>query len=133
MAKELKCEFQKEIDNEKVCKAFEVNRYGDIICQEEDCQLCKFKTENELIKAQYNCYTCGNCKGKEDYINLEKHHKGLRKQFDKKVRALQEIKAVAEAIEKELEPQSVEHQLRLRGKRELASIILDLITKAEKE
>lgn len=127
MAKELKCEFQKEIDNEKVCKAFEVNRYGDIICQEEDCQLCKFKTENELIKAQYNCYACGNCKGKEDYINLEKHHKGLRKQFDKKVRALQEIKAVAE--------DSTRTYDYLLGQEyaELVDKILDLITKAEEK
>lgn len=47
---------------------------------------------------------------------------------------LQEIKAIAEELlEKGLEPQSVEHQLRLRGKRELASIILDLITKSESE
>lgn len=45
---------------------------------------------------------------------------------------MQEIKTIAEELlEKGLEPQSVEHQLRLRGKRELASIILDLITKAE--
>lgn len=47
---------------------------------------------------------------------------------------LQEIKAIAEELlEKGLEPQSVEHQLRLKGKRELASIILDLITNAESE
>lgn len=47
---------------------------------------------------------------------------------------LQEIKAIAEELlEKGLEPQSVEHQLRLKGKRELASIILDLITKAGSE
>lgn len=47
---------------------------------------------------------------------------------------LQEIKAIAEQLlEKGLEPQSVEHQLRLKGKRELASIILDLITKEEEE
>lgn len=43
----------------------------------------KLKAENEKLKKQYNCYACGNCKGKEDYINLEKHHKGLRKQFEK--------------------------------------------------
>lgn len=43
----------------------------------------KAQTENERLKVQYNCYACGNCKGKEDYINLEKHHKGLRKQFEK--------------------------------------------------
>lgn len=122
MVKELKCEFQKEINNEKVCKAFEVNRCGDIICQEEDCQLCKFKTENELIKAQYNCYACGNCNGKEDYINLEKHHKGLRKQFDRKVQTLQEIKAIAET------------GMHCEGMGcDFMPKILDLITKAESE
>lgn len=47
---------------------------------------------------------------------------------------LQDIKAIVEELlEKGLEPQSVEHQLKLRGKRELASIILDLITKPESE
>lgn len=56
----------------------------------------QLKAENERLKTQYNCYACGNCKGKEDYINLEKHHKGLRKQFDKKVQTLQEIKEIAE-------------------------------------
>ncbi len=52
----------------------------------EYCELKKeterLQEENEKIKKQYNCYACGNYNGKEDYINLEKHHKGLRKQFD---------------------------------------------------
>lgn len=61
--------------------------------QEENIKL---KAENDRLKTQYNCYACGNCKGKEDYINLEKHHIGLRKQFDKKVQTLQEIKEIAE-------------------------------------
>lgn len=53
---------------------------------------------------------------------------------NKLYRILQEIKAIAEELlEKGLEPQSVEHQLRLKGKRELASIISDLITKAEEK
>ena len=43
----------------------------------------ELKIENERLKKQYNCYACGSCKGKEDYTNLEKHHKGLRKQFEK--------------------------------------------------
>lgn len=45
--------------------------------------------ENEKIKKQYNCYACGNCGGKEDYVNLEKHHLGLRKEFDRLVRESQ--------------------------------------------
>ena len=55
-------------------------------------------------------------------------------QINELLHTLQEIKTIAEELlEKGLEPQSVEYQLRLRGKRELASIILDLITKAESE
>ncbi len=74
---------------------------GDTICTLcEDNQNCYYKQlkrkekECEELKKQYNCYACGNCKGKEDYINLEKHHKGLRKQFDKYYRALQEIEKI---------------------------------------
>lgn len=56
----------------------------------------------------------------------------LKAENDKLRTCLQQIKAIAEELlEKGLEPQSVEHQLRLRGKRELASIILNFITKAE--
>ena len=29
-------------------------------------QLTELKAENERLKTQYNCYACGNCKGKED-------------------------------------------------------------------
>lgn len=84
----------------------------------------ELKAENELIKTQYNCYACGNCKGKEDYINLEKHHKGLRKQFDKKVQTLQEIKEIAEdAYENESEYQATG----------VYNEIIQKITKAESE
>lgn len=57
-------------------------------------QINYFIEENEKLKTQYNCYACGNCKGKEDYINLEKHHVELRKQFDKYHNALQDIKTL---------------------------------------
>lgn len=69
-----------------------------------------------------------------DVYNLQKENTILELRTDKLKSCLQVIKAIAEELlEKGLEPQSVEHQLRLRGKRELASIILDLITKAESE
>ena len=113
-------------------KALIAQRDESITAQAEI--ILELKADNDRLKTQYNCYACGNCKGKEDYINLEKHHIGLRKQFDKKVQTLREIKEITEQIlEKGLEPQSVEYQLRLRGKEELASVILDLITKAESE
>jgi len=76
-----------------------------------------------------------------DVYNLQEHNRKyelkidkLKAENDKLKTCLREIKAIAEELlEKGLEPQSVEHQLRLRGKRELASIILELTTKAEVE
>ena len=56
----------------------------------------KLQEENEKLKKQYNCYACGNCRGKEDYVNLEKHHTGLRKQFDKCHTCLQEIEEIVD-------------------------------------
>ena len=58
-------------------------------------ELRRLKQENETIKKQYNCYACGGCNGKEDYINLEKHHLGLRKQFDRYYQAIQKIKKLS--------------------------------------
>ncbi len=63
----------------------------------------RLQEENEKIKKQYNCYACGNCNGKEDYINLEKHHKGLRKQFDELVKRNNTLSLRIEEIENEKE------------------------------
>lgn len=83
-----KCKFQKQIDTEKVCEAFEANRYGDIICQEEDCQLCKLKAENERLREEnygLNQELLGYKKGVQaaEIIELKQ--------------TLKEIKAIAEA------------------------------------
>lgn len=94
----------------------------DACIELEKGKIAELKAENERLKTQYNCYACGNCKGKEDYKNLEKHHIGLRKQFDKKVQTLQEIKAIAEY--------SIMHNEKLNSNYQ---IILQLITKAEEE
>lgn len=94
-------------------------------------RISELEAENELIKTQYNCYACGNCKGKEDYINLEKHHKGLRKQFDKKVQTLQEIKKYIAKICKE-DCGYIEKKRCLDCDCRFGAI-LDLITKAEEE
>lgn len=52
----------------------------------------------------------------------------ILKEKTKYLTCLQEIKGIMERLlEKGLEPQSVEHQLKLRGKEELASIILQKI------
>lgn len=63
----------------------------------------ELQQENEKIKKQYNCYACGNCGGKEDYINLEKHHKGLRKQFDELAKRNNTLSLRIEEVEKENE------------------------------
>ena len=110
-------------------------------CKQLETENAELKAENERLKTQYNCYACGNCKGKEDYINLEKHHIGLRKQFDKKVRTLQEIKAIADkpkpfkafseiktATEVEYDYAAICNELELRLHK-----VLELITKAEEE
>lgn len=73
------------IENSETCDSFQlhqsleqaVNQYNQVVKQNKDLQ-----AELNTVKQQYNCYACGGCKGKEDYINLEKHHLGLRKQFD---------------------------------------------------
>ena len=67
------------------------------------CDTERLQEENEKIKNQYNCYACGNCNGKEDYINLEKHHKGLRKQFDELVKRNNTLSLRIEELEKENE------------------------------
>ncbi|MBQ3943261.1 MAG: hypothetical protein II669_02990 [Elusimicrobia bacterium] len=63
----------------------------------------ELQKENEKIKKQYNCYACGNCNETEDYINLEKHHKGLRKQFDELVKRNNTLSLRIEELENEKE------------------------------
>ena len=116
-------------------------------------QLKRLEQENERLKTQYNCYACGNCKGKEDYINLEKHHIGLRKQFDKKVHTLQEIKEIADVLSCKHPEDCFENKPDWNGEvygcdvaddwkepsdlatcpSKLASAILQIITKVEEE
>lgn len=77
-----KCKFQKQIDTEKVCEAFEVNRYGDIICQEEDCQLCKLKSENEELREAHNNILT-SCKNEQQTNeHLKKVLKDIRAMVD---------------------------------------------------
>ena len=44
------------------------------------CRECEFISPRncyykqlEMFKKKYNCYSCGTCNGKEDYINMKKH------------------------------------------------------------
>lgn len=119
----------------KDCKYFEgtgnfCSRVTAMRCDEfPECEfkyIAYLKAENKRLKEELDTYgATGVCEVCSDKAS---------KLADKYLGCLQEIKAIAEELlEKGLEPQSVEHQLRLKGKRELASIILDLITKAEEE
>jgi len=135
----------------ETCKYFEgtgnfCSRVTAMRCDEfPECEfkyIAELKAENERLKEenyqlQKDCQICENfidfipCKPIRDMdYDLQK----VIGQRDDYYQTLQEIKEIAEELlEKGLEPQSVEHQLRLRGKRELASIIIDLITKVESE
>ena len=89
------CEFLRKcvIPDNEGCKIDD-----SLCCDVGNCyykQLQKEKQKNEKLQKQYNCYACGCCNGKEDYINLEKHHLGLRKQFDKYYQAIQKIKKLS--------------------------------------
>lgn len=110
-----KCKFQKQIDTEKVCEAFEANRYGDVICQEEDCQLCKLKAENERLREEnygLNQELLGYKKGVQasEIIELKQ--------------TLQEIKGIVSKIINGYLSFDEYYQLKQ---------ILDLITKAKEE
>ena len=72
------------------------------MCEEWAEKYERLQAENEKLKTQYNCYACGNCRGTEDYINLEKHHKGLRKQFDELVKRNNTLSLRIEELKKEI-------------------------------
>lgn len=69
----------------------------------KNIELQQENEKNKKTKKQYNCYACGNCNGKEDYINLEKHHKGLRKQFDELAKRNNTLSLRIEELENEKE------------------------------
>lgn len=100
--------------NEILLGQLVINDGEDVTVQISQSQFNEYnelKEENARIKQQYNCYACGNCKGKEDYINLEKHHKGLRKQFDKQNKKLRDIHEIVQDYCnacKEFEPEKSE-------------------------
>ena len=66
-------------------------------CQQKNLELFKqlqHKTkECEGLKKQYDCYACGTCNGKEDYINMQRHCENALKSLQaerEKVKELEE-------------------------------------------
>lgn len=45
MSEIVNCEYSKTIMEEPTCNAFDVNRYGEIICSEENCIILKLKEQ----------------------------------------------------------------------------------------
>ncbi len=45
MSEIVNCEYSKTIMDEPACNAFDVNRYGEIICSEENCIILKLKEQ----------------------------------------------------------------------------------------
>lgn len=45
MSEIVNCEYSKTIMDEPTCNAFDVNRYGEIICSEENCIILKLKEQ----------------------------------------------------------------------------------------
>lgn len=85
---EINCEYSKTIMEEPVCNAFDVNRYGEIICSEENCIILKLK-EQLQIKEQ-------ECKElKSENFTFEE----LVKTLDNKI---EKLKLQLQAKEKEL-------------------------------
>ena len=79
-----------DFNKPEVKKVLTYYNTGELDRLEEKCEA--LEAENNKLKTQYNCYACGSCKGKEDYINLEKHHKGLRTEFDRLHREIRRLK-----------------------------------------
>lgn len=81
MSEKVNCEYSKTIMEEPVCNAFDVNRYGEIICSKDNCIILKLKEqlqakekECERLRKQYNYCACGSCRGREDYRNMARHY-----------------------------------------------------------
>ena len=88
-------------DYSVICTCADEGDFEYDVCEYQLCE--RLEKENEKIKKQYNCYACNNCGGKEDYINLAKHHLGLRKQFDEFVKRNNTLSLRIEDIKKENE------------------------------
>ena len=59
MSKIVNCEYSKTIMEEPTCNAFDVNRYGEIICSEENCIILKLKEQLQAKEQECEKYKKG--------------------------------------------------------------------------
>lgn len=84
MSEIVNCEYSKTIMKEPVCNAFDVNRYGEIICSEENCIILKLKEQLQAKEQE-----CEALKGENfTFVDLIKTQEEL---IDKYEQSLDEI------------------------------------------
>lgn len=94
------------------------------ITNQLDKQIEDLQAENEKLKTQYNCYACGNCKGREDYINMARHCENAIKTNHKYKQALDEIEEYCTQQQR---------NMNLNPNRLTEEDILDIINKAKEQ
>ena len=120
------CEYSKTIMKEPVCNAFDVNRYGEIICSEENCIILKLKEQLQAKEQE-----CEALKGENfTFADLIKTQEEL---IDKYEQSLDEIEEIA----------NKQRNFDLTGKTPLTPVInevgedfidiLDIINKAKEK
>lgn len=121
-------------------------KYGEIN-EQETKDYADLEAENEKLNKSFEDIAkaimeiCNQCSERDDYNIPCKQIRDLDyslqleiEENEKLKQTLDEIKEIAEHFtQKGLEPQSVEHQLKLRGKEELARIILQKISEVDDE
>lgn len=126
MSEIVNCEYSKTIMKEPVCNAFDVNRYGEIICSEENCIILKLKEQLQAKEQE-----CEALKGENfTFVDLIKTQEEL---IDKYEQSLDEIEEIA----------NKQRKFDLTGKAPLIPVInevgedfidiLDIINKAKEK
>ena len=103
MSEIVNCEYSKTIMDEPTCNAFDVNRYGEIICSEENCIILKLKEQLQAKEQE-----CKELKEKlerqKDYTVSYKSYiyekeKQIKQQLDQYKQALDEIEKICQIKE----------------------------------
>lgn len=88
MSEIVNCEYSKTIMEEPVCNAFDVNRYGEIICSEENCIILKLKEQLQTKEQE-----CEELKLNENHFRIDAARAKMK--ASKCKQALDEIEKIA--------------------------------------